>query len=441
MSFKETEVGKIPLDWDVAKLGDVADVLSGFAFKSKDFIDNGVPVIKIKNIVPPYVTKDDAVYVSQELYESSEKYQLNYNDILISMTGSNYNQLSSAVGKVGRVRLKDEPMLLNQRVGKIITNEKKCDKEFLYYNISTMETRYRLALSAGGSANQANVSPKQIKSLIIPYPPLDEQKVIAHILSTIDEKIEVNNQINKTLENMAQAIFKQWFVDFEFPNEDGEPYKSSGGEMIESELGMIPKGWEVRRIGDECFCSLGGTPSRQKSDYWNGDIPWVNSGEVNNFRIYKPSEYITKLGLEKSATKLLKKKTTVLAITGATLGQVSLLEIDTCTNQSVVGISENDKISHVYIYPYVKSVIKKIIGNQTGGAQQHINKGNVEDTKLLIPNKKVLNAYTKLVRPQYDLISSICFENELLTRLRDSLIPKLMSGEIRVPLDEDGDVS
>jgi len=99
MSFKETEIGKIPLDWDVAKLGDVADVLSGFAFKSKDFIDNGVPVIKIKNIVPPCVTKDDAVYVSQELYESSEKYQLNYNDILISMTGSNYNQLSSAVGK------------------------------------------------------------------------------------------------------------------------------------------------------------------------------------------------------------------------------------------------------------------------------------------------------------------------------------------------------
>lgn len=242
MSFKETEVGKIPLDWDVAKLGDVADVLSGFAFKSKDFIDNGVPVIKIKNIVPPYVTKDDAVYVSQELYESSEKYQLNYNDILISMTGSNYNQLSSAVGKVGRVRLKDEPMLLNQRVGKIITNEKKCDKEFLYYNISTMETRYRLALSAGGSANQANVSPKQIKSLIIPYPPLDEQKAIAHILSTLDDKIEVNNQINKTLENMAQAIFKQWFVDFEFPNEDGEPYRSSGGEMVESELGMIPKG-------------------------------------------------------------------------------------------------------------------------------------------------------------------------------------------------------
>lgn len=320
----------------------------------------------------------------------------------------------------------------------IVDEYRGINKWFLYYTF--INERERLLNLSNGSVFR-NLKTDIVKNYIVQVPPLNEQKAIAKILSSLDEKIELNNQINKTLEEIAQAIFKQWFVDFEFPNEDGEPYRYSGGEMVESELGMIPKGWGVRRIGDECFCSLGGTPSRQKSDYWNGDIPWVNSGEVNNFRIYKPSEYITKLGLEKSATKLLKKKTTVLAITGATLGQVSLLEIDTCTNQSVVGISENDKVSHVYIYPYVKSVIKKIIGNQTGGAQQHINKGNVEDTKLLIPNKKVLNAYTKLVRPQYDLISSICFENELLTRLRDSLIPKLMSGEIRVSLDAEDDAS
>ena len=346
-------------------------------------------------------------------------------------------------GKTAQVTLLDDDEIAFGSTEYIVLREKsgKSINDFIFYLAISPYLRDIAIKSMTGTSGRQRAQKDVIENTKIKLPPLHEQKAIAHILSTLDDKIEVNNQINKTIENMAQAIFKQWFVDFEFPNEDGEPYKSSGGEMVESELGMIPKGWEVRRIGDECFCSLGGTPSRQKSDYWNGDIPWVNSGEVNNFRIYKPSEYITKLGLEKSATKLLKKKTTVLAITGATLGQVSLLEIDTCTNQSVVGISENDKISHVYIYPYVKSVIKKIIGNQTGGAQQHINKGNVEDTKLLIPNKKVLNAYTKLVRPQYDLISSICFENELLTRLRDSLIPKLMSGEIRVPLDEDGDAS
>ncbi len=346
-------------------------------------------------------------------------------------------------GKTAQVTLLDDDEIAFGSTEYIVLREKsgKSINDFIFYLAISPYLRDIAIKSMTGTSGRQRAQKDVIENTKIKLPPLHEQKAIAHILSTLDDKIEVNNQINKTIENMAQAIFKQWFVDFEFPNKDGEPYKSSGGEMVESELGMIPKGWEVRRIGDECFCSLGGTPSRQKSDYWNGDIPWVNSGEVNNFRIYKPSEYITKLGLEKSATKLLKKKTTVLAITGATLGQVSLLEIDTCTNQSVVGISENDKISHVYIYPYVKSVIKKIIGNQTGGAQQHINKGNVEDTKLLIPNKKVLNAYTKLVRPQYDLISSICFENELLTRLRDSLIPKLMSGEIRVPLDEDGDAS
>ena len=395
--------------------------------KSQLLREGYCPFLNNKNIAGDKLNFEETDFITKEKDQLLRKGKAYRGDIILTTRGS-----------VGNVALFDETIgyeFIRINSGMvIIRNNDLFDLKFLYQQLKSpyMKTQYK-NMSTGSAQPQLPI--RDIRKLELLLPPLQEQKSIAHILSTLDDKIEVNNQINKTLENMAQATFKQWFVDFEFPNEDGEPYKSSGGEMVESELGMIPKGWEVRRIGDECFCSLGGTPSRQKSDYWNGDIPWVNSGEVNNFRIYKPSEYITKLGLEKSATKLLKKKTTVLAITGATLGQVSLLEIDTCTNQSVVGISENDKISHVYIYPYVKSVIKKIIGNQTGGAQQHINKGNVEDTKLLIPNKKVLNAYTKLVRPQYDLISSICFENELLTRLRDSLIPKLMSGEIRVPIN------
>lgn len=206
--------------------------------------------------------------------------------------------------------------------------------------------------------------------------------------------------------------------------------------MIESELGMIPKGWEITKIGVVCECNLGGTPSRNKIEYWNGDIPWINSGEVNKFRIYKPTEYISKLGLEKSSTKLLRKKTTVIAITGATLGQVSLLEIDSCTNQSVIGISGSNDLSYAYIFPYIKNTISSIIGHQTGGAQQHINKNNVENTKIIIPDKNILKKYEEIVIKQYELISILCFEIEKLKELRDSLLPKLMSGEIRVPIEE-----
>ena len=422
-------------EWREIKLGDLVEVSSSKRIYATEYVDSGIPFYRSKEIIEKSKGND----VSTELYISKERFNELKNKFGAPSLG---DILLTSVGTLGvpYIVRKEEFYFKDGNLTWIKNFKDNCHNKFIFYWLLSPDGVYQINTRCIGSTQKA-LTIDTLKKFELKIPPFEEQKAIAHILSTLDDKIEVNNQINKTLENMAQAIFKQWFVDFEFPNEGGEPYKSSGGEMIESELGMIPKGWEVRRIGDECFCSLGGTPSRQKSDYWNGDIPWVNSGEVNNFRIYKPSEYITKLGLEKSATKLLKKKTTVLAITGATLGQVSLLEIDTCTNQSVVGISENDKVSHVYIYPYVKSVIKKIIGNQTGGAQQHINKGNVEDTKLLIPNKKVLNAYTKLVRPQYDLISSICFENELLTRLRDSLIPKLMSGEIRVSLDAEDDAS
>ena len=220
--------------------------------------------------------------------------------------------------------------------------------------------------------------------------------------------------INNNLEQQAQAIFKSWFVDF-------EPF---GGEL--------PSGWKQTKLGSSCNCVLGGTPSRNKSEYWNGSIPWINSGEVNNFRIIKPSETITKLGLEKSATKLLPAKTTVLAITGATLGQVSLLEIDACANQSVVGIVPNDDMPYEYIYPLIKQSIAELISHQTGGAQQHINKQNVENLDIIIPPYDDLMKYQSTVCHLYKMIANNCFENERLVNIRDRLLPKLMSGELDV---------
>lgn len=216
------------------------------------------------------------------------------------------------------------------------------------------------------------------------------------------------------LEQQAQAIFKSWFIDF-------EPF---GGEL--------PNSWMKEKLGNVCNCVLGGTPSRVKPEYWNGTIPWINSGEVNNFRIIKPSETITELGLTKSATKLLPLKTTVIAITGATLGQVSLLEIDACANQSVVGIIPNDDYPYEYIYPLIKQRINELTSHQTGGAQQHINKQNVESLDILVPTAADLDKYCNTVHNLYEMIANNCFENEYLTSLRDTLLPKLMSGELDV---------
>ena len=202
-----------------------------------------------------------------------------------------------------------------------------------------------------------------------------------HTYSSYQPLFHKNRRINDNLEQQAQALFKSWFVDF-------EPFKE--GKFVDSELGRIPEGWRVERLGSVCKRLLGGTPSRNKEEYWNGKIAWINSGEINEFRITKPSEYITQEGLKKSATKLLPKKTTVLAITGATLGQVSLLEIDSCANQSVIGLLENEDIFHEYIYPLIKNRIDDLCSHMTGGAQQHINKNNVEQLEILVPPKKIL---------------------------------------------------
>ena len=185
-----------------------------------------------------------------------------------------------------------------------------------------------------------------------------------------------------------------------------------------------------KQIKEVSKCVLGGTPSRAKSEYWNGNINWINSGEVNKFRIIDASEKITELGLQKSSTALLPKGTTVLAITGATLGQVSRLEIDSCANQSVIGIIPNNIELNNYIYLSIFNTINDLILKQTGGAQQHINKNDVETHEIIIPNDKLLKEFDERTRSMFDKISMTCFENKRLEQLRDTLLPKLMNGEI-----------
>lgn len=177
---------------------------------------------------------------------------------------------------------------------------------------------------------------------------------------------------------------------------------------------------------------LGGTPSTTNPEYWGGSIPWINSGEVNKFRIIEATKFITELGLRKSNTTLLPKGSTVVAITGTTLGQVSLLEIETCANQSVVGLIPNDKLPKEYVFLLIKSKIKEIILSETGGAQPHINKNDINDTEIVIPPENILSEKTLVFKNFFEKITTNVFQIQTLEKLRDTLLPKLMSGEVRV---------
>jgi type I restriction enzyme S subunit len=246
--------------------------------------------------------------------------------------------------------------------------------------------------------------------------------------------------MNKTLEAIGQAIFKHWFVDFEFPNEEGKPYKSSGGEMVyNEELGKeIPKGWKVGKIGENLKTILGGTPDTTNKLYWeNGTIPWINSGAINEFPIVNPSRYITEEGLKNSATKLIPKKTVVLpfVISLDKEIKISITGINTCGNQSVLGIIENEKIPSEFIYYWIEYMKEDIYCWATGGAQQHINKNVVERTNILIPNDFILKKYKQIMVPIFNKIIINSHYSCVLTAIRDFLLPKLMFGKIRVPVE------
>ena len=419
-------------EWQKVKLGEVADILSGYAFKTKDFIDEGIPVVKIKNIIPPNIDINDTQYVSNELYNEKIKFALNYNDVLISLNGSNINQLASAVGKIGRVRLKDKKLLLNQRVGKLyIVDEKRCNYDYLYYYLTQPEVRYNLAAMAGGSANQANISPSQIKDIEIQLPPLEEQEKIANILSSLDDKIELNNEMNKTLEEMAQSIFKRWFVDFEFPNEDGEPYKSSGGEMIDSELGMIPKGWEVKCIYDLAEY-INGTSFKAK-DYSEKGLPIIKIAELKN-GITDGTKFFSG---EKDKKFYLKNGDILFSWSGNPDTSIDTFiwdKGDAILNQHIFKVIPKFDKGYAFTYlmlKYLKSTFTHIARNKQTTGLGHVTVKDLKELKIALCFSKI-KEFNEVAEPMVDLIFENNMSIEQLNKIRDSLLPKLMSGEIKV---------
>lgn len=356
-----------------------------------------------------------------------ERFDYDREGIVLSAIGANCGSTFFASGKWSCIK----------NTIRIFPRSDDVDLKYFFYM-----TKARDFWPIRGSA-QPFISQTDIRELYVQIPEIKVQRKIGEILFLLDEKILANNAFSKTLEDIAQTIFQSWFVDFDpvkakMAGEKPEGMQDSTaalfpGLMEESELGPIPKGWEVRKIGSLTETLLGGTPSRKREEFWGGEIPWINSGKVNDFRITTASEYITELGLEKSATKLLPKGTTVIAITGATLGQFSRLEIDACANQSVVGIVGSTEASNEFIFFNIKNGIQRLISAQTGGAQQHINKEDVNAFSIVYPGKRLMNAFTEVVEPLFAQIGVLLNNSITLTTIRDSLLPRLISGDLQIP--------
>ena len=418
-----------------AKLQDIADsekgsIISGpfgSNISSKYFVEKGIPVIRGNNLTlgeKKYVD-DGYVFITQEKADELNCWAIE-NDLIFTAAGT--------IGQVGILvqPLRFDKYVISNKQIRVRLNNRKINNLYAYYWFSSPWIIKRLQNNNKGSTVPL-LTLSEIKGLPIFYPNnLSTQKEIADLLSCIDDKIALNNKTNTELENMAKTIYDYWFTQFDFPDKNGHPYKTSGGQMVYNEIlkREIPAGWEVKRLGDVCEIVLGGTPSTDNDEYWNGNIPWLNSGEVAEFPIINAEKTVTELGIKDSATELVPAGTVTLSITRHL--RPSILTMDACINQSVVGIKENEIFSKYFLYPFISSKINHYMKLRTGAQQPHINKETVADTLVCIPSSEVLENYSKEVGSIYERIILNAKEIKQLTALRDYLLPLLMNGQIEV---------
>ncbi len=411
-----------PKNWQKVKLGGLGSIITGTTPPTgrKDFFGGDFPFI-----TPTDIVNFDVRYNYKTERFLTEKWRNKAERILIPEDAVCFVCIGSTIGKIC---LANKKSFTNQQINTFVANPAKANSKFIYYLLKYNQENIIKQYGGSGSGKEIiNKSTFGGIEFLIPVD-VEEQKRIAGILSVLDDKIELNNKINQNLEQSAQIIFKEWFVKLKFPGHEKV-------KMADSELGRIPGTWRVSSVGKELETILGGTPSTNNKEYWDkGNVPWINSGALNDFPIIKATALITELGLKKSAAKLMPAKTTVMPMvvsTGKTVA-ISILAIESSGNQSVVGIMGNDKISSEFVYFWIRLKKEEIYGNITGGAQQHINKNVVDSTTILIPDGKIMNLFNKIAKPIMDSIISNSLENQKLASLRDLLLPKLMSGEIRV---------
>lgn len=423
------------------KLRDVADFQKGFAFKSKDYQDTGVKIVKVSNLTNDSIDLSQCVCIDNELSKKyNDKYELMSGDIIITTVGSWPTNPASVVGKVIKVPTDANNTLLNQNAVRVRSNS-NINQRYLYYLLKNETFKEYIVGTAQGSANQASITQEDIKNFEFELHPLEEQEKIANILSSLDDKIELNNEMNKTLEEMAQSIFKRWFVDFEFPNEDGEPYKSSGGEMVDSELGMIPKGWEVKCLDDlASSISKGTTPTKKDIDLAQDEqtIKFLKVKDIDdngNICIDKMENIPASVHYGKLKRSILHTGDIIFSIAG-TIGKVCTIDErlnNSNMNQAVAFIRlDNIELLFGFILYLLKSdfIQNEIKANIVQAVQANVSLGTLKQLKFAYPSENILKMYNDISMSIYKTQLSNKIEVENLIKVRDSLLPKLMSGEI-----------
>ena len=412
------------MEWKEVRLGDVCEIYGRIGFRgytTNDLVDTskeGAISLSPKNIINGELNLEQCTYIKWDKYYESPEIMINPNEIIITKTGS-------SVGRTTFVRRVVHPMTLNPQL--VVLKNISENAEFLSYYIKSAFFQSVLKSIVVGSAIPT-LSQKNLANLIINVPKeVDDQHRIASILSSLDRKIELNNKINADLEEMAQAIFKNWFVDF-------EPFKD--GKFMDSELGMIPEGWKVGRADDFYQINIGKTPPRKEHKWFStnpADKIWVSIANMGNSGVFisDSSEYLTKEAVDRHNIIMVPRNTILLSFK-LTVGRVAIADKELTTNEAIARFILSDDKYMEYLYLYLKKYDYNSLGS-TSSIATAVNSKTIKGMQMLQPSDKIIDAFHIQVNPIFEKIRSLTKENSRLSLLRDTLLPRLMSGELEVP--------
>ena len=400
--------------------------------KTAPIQNEGIPSIRTTDIKNGFLDFKSANKVSEETYKQwTQRLEPQPNDLILAR--------EAPVGQVGIVP-KGQRVCLGQRTVLIRPNQQKVYPFYLLYLLLSREIQHKMKVrSSGSTVEHLNMS--DIRNLQLPeLPSLESQKEIGDTLKNLDDKIENLRRQNETLEQIAQTLFKHWFIDFEFPNADGKPYKSSGGAMVASELGDIPEDWKIEKLGDLTqTITKGTTPTTLKKDFVTSGINFIKAESITENHTLEKLKFAyidedTNLFLKRS---IVQEKDILYTIAG-TIGRYAMItssNLPANTNQAVAIIRPDaEKIDPEYLLCYFASINYRhyLSSRIVQAVQANLSLGVLSDSPITIPEQRIKNMFSELIVPIFAKKEFNQQQIQTLTKTRDSLLPKLMSGQLRV---------
>ena len=422
-------------EWREVALEDVArEITVGYVGPmASEYVETGVPFLRSQNVDPLRINTDDLKYISDEFHARIAKSRLAPDDVVIVRTGKP-GACAVIPSWLKEANCSD---LVIVRCGADL------DSRFLAYYVNTAAAHHVASHLVGAVQQHFNVG--SARTLRITLPPIMEQKAIASILGALDDKIDTNQTMNRTLEATSRAIFQSWFIDFDpvYAKAEGRSPNPSAAvtalfpdTLQESELGDIPKGWEVKTVWDIAEVVGGGTPRTAEPSYWEGGLHyWATPkdlSKLSNPVLLETERTVTDAGLAQISSGLLPVGSVLLS-SRAPIGYLAVAEVPVAINQGFIAMKPRKNVSNLFLLLWARAAHDEIVSRANGSTFLEISKANFRPIPLVVPPFSVFAAFDKVVGPLHARIVSNLRESRALASLRDALLPKLISGELRVP--------